>query len=689
MDESSRTAYLFLVTEPGLQARQELVARLRELGAVVVAEYGDSAVEALATPLHVEAVRLAHVVALRGAMSRDHLEKVAPEARPFVELWNRRFTAAARKRTRDRTDVGRSWGSEGRAPERPHSAIEPSAFLDLIERVQTERGIRLTPDEGKPGTKPVRQRPSGDDPDDEDPRPSALQVMSAPDFTRFEQQLAKRYQDETTAYHLARLGALLGPEHRKLLLDLPEWLLDRIWELLNPEGGCWRMTGEQSVGIVFVESSRRGGPTFTTAERGDLCNEILTGLRWLAEAHPAGDLRWAYDFQFTSIDVADGDDDADEAYWRDAAMQEVVFDGSSYGGTWSAVADYREDMRNRNRSEHAFVVFVTPYGTSWHAYAGGGRLTLADRGNWGGWGRGAIDAITAHEVAHLYGAADEYTGSGTPCSTCGSLHGCDQVPNGNCGACAAPQESCVMDGNAHRACSWTRGHIGWSHLFVELRTADEDWAGTDDDVWLDIGTRSFVLDNADIDDRERGNVQGYAIWAPSLRRDDIKRIMIRKSGDGFAGGWRLARVRVWFRGELLCDRRPDQWLEDDRLTWVGCVFDRDYVSSLQIRISTADVMWAGTDDDVSITLAGRTWNLDNAWHDDFERGSTDTFDLDPGTDLRRSAISTVRIRKSPDGIAGGWKLKGVEVVVDGASLYDNQGIDRWLEDDQRSWVGTV
>lgn len=246
-----------------------------------------------------------------------------------------------------------------------------------------------------------------------------------------------------------------------------------------------------------------------------------------------------------------------------------------------------------------------------------------------------------------------------------------------------------MDGNSHRICSWSRGQIGWSHLFVELRTGDVDWAGTDDDVWLDIGTHSFTLDNSDIDDRERGNIQGYSLWAPWLRREDIKRIMIRKSGDGWAGGWRLARVRVWFHGELICDQSPNQWLEDDHLTWVGCVFDRDYVNTLRVKISTADVSWAGSDDDVSITLAGRTWNLDNAWHDDFERGNTDTFDLDPGSDLRRSSIGSVRIHKSPDGIAGGWKLKGVKVITNGSTHYDNQGINRWLEDDHRTWSGTV
>ncbi len=449
------------------------------------------------------------------------------------------------------------------------------------------------------------------------------------------------------------------------------------------------MTGEMSVGVVFVESSRSGGPTFSTAERSDICNEIIAGLNWLSAAHPGRNLRWVYDFQFISIDVADGDDQSDEAYWRDPAMSQVSYHQNTYPGTWGAVAEYREDMRLRNNSEHAITVFATPYGTDWHAYASGSRLTLARRNNWGNWGLGALDRITSHEVCHLFGAADEYTGSGTPCNTCNSLHGCDQVRNGNCGACADFREDCVMDANAGRLCSWTRGQIGWSHLFVELTTADDAWAGTDDDVVLDIGERTFVLDNTGVDDRERGDVQGYALWVPDLDREEIKRILIRKGADGFSGGWKLARIRVWFRGDLICDRSPNRWLEDETLTWAGCTIDNDWVNTLRVRISTADVGWAGTDDDVTIRLAGRTWTLDNSWHNDFERGNTDTFDLDPGTGLRRSAISSVRIHKSQDGWGGGWKLKGVQVIANGSTLYDNQSINRWLEDSDRTWVGSL
>ena len=46
----------------------------------------------------------------------------------------------------------------------------------------------------------------------------------------------------------------------------------------------------------------------------------------------------------------------------------------------------------------------------------------------------------------------------------------------------------------------------------------------------------------------------------------------------------------------------------------------------------------------------------------------------------------MQIEKSQDGIAGGWKLGGVKLRVNGRVVYDSQHIDRWLEDNHRTWT---
>jgi hypothetical protein len=676
-----RDSYLMLLARPSTAARSEAARALRSAGITVVAQYDDVALEALATPAEAQ---VAHdfgmfSAVVKGAMKRDHLERLNDAQRRVVEQWNTRFSARYRRgRTQRESLRGRSWGEDAGdlAAPAPYPVIDPEDFREFAAEYERRTGKR-----GGGGKSPARK---------------SRGPMSDKDAMALERSLRRKYDDPTLAYHLARLAQRLGPADVEFLKSLDDDFIEELISRFFREADCWRMTGEIAVGIVFVESSRRGGPTFGASERNEICQEIIDGLNWLASEHPGGDLSWIYDLEFVRIDVDDGDasdqncpnSSALEAGWRDPAMAEVSYQGNTYTANWSSVAEYREDMRSANRAAHAIAIFVTPFANCWHAYASGGRLVLARHNDWGGWGRHTLDTIAAHEVSHLFGAADEYTGSGTPCSTCESMHGCDQIPNGNCGACARPSQDCVMDGNSRRLCPWTRAHIGWAHLFVELTTGDVQWAGTDDSVWLDIGDRSLGLDTPDHDDRERNNRDGYPLWVPTLDCADVLRVMIRKDSDGFAGGWRLQGVRVWCRGELVCDRDEiERWLEDEDRVWVGCTTRSDLVNRLQVKITTADVAWAGTDDDVTVTMAGRDWGLDNPGHDDFERGNTDTFELDPGTGLHLTDLHGIRIHKSPDGFAGGWKLKGVQLLANGSSIFSDQGINRWLEDDLRTWQG--
>jgi hypothetical protein len=671
MEPPRPTPYLFLLKQPSAREREAAANWLGELGGTVVAEYGDVAVEATVSPAQLAAAAESgrFIAQVRGVVGSEHLERLQPEQRQIVELWNTRFTPEYRELERDHSKSGRSWGDSDFAEPLSYTEIDPEDFRTALAQYEERTGETLI-EEGKEGEK-------------------GIEPLEGEEFVEYERLLRERLQDATLAYHFARLGQRLEPQERRVILGLPNALLEELTRrFFFREASCWRMTGRIAVGLVFVESSRHTGPVFNSAERAEICQRIFAGHSWLTSEHPTGALSWAYDIQNVRVDVPDGTGSPDESYWRNPAMEKVAFAGNTYSGDWPAVASYREDLRNAKRAAHALVIFVTPYANEWFGYAGGGRITLARNGDWGGWGRAAIDRIAAHETSHLFGSADEYTGSGTPCSVCNTLHGCDRIPNGNCGSCAHPQQDCVMNGNSHRICAYTRAQIGWSHLFVETTTADESWAGTDDDVWLDIGEREFVLDTPDWDDRERGNREGYALWAPDVEREDVHRVLLRKSPDGFAGGWKLARVRVWYRGELVCDSPANQWLEDEHRWWVGCTGDRDLVSSLRVEISTGDVMWAGTDDDVTLTLSARDWNLDTP-ADDFERGHTDRFDLDPSLGLRVSDLHAIRIAKSPDGFAGGWRLRGVRLIVNGSTFFDNQSINQWLEDDHRTWSANI
>ena len=671
--QSEARPQLVLLSKPSRAARRAAVQAVRDVGARVVAQYGEVAIEARLNPKQAESLDAIGLFAARllGPMGRESFNRLGKEQQLYVRQWNSRFRPDYRELTKRPPNRGISWGAEGRAAPWPHVPIELPDFERLLEQLRPDVKIRL----------PRKTRGKG----------RATKRMSSTEFKAYEAQLRRKYKDERLAYGLARLAFRYGPEFKSFFLSLPPTLLEILIARLRGAvgGSCLEMTGRFAVGLVFVESSRSGGPKFSASERDDVCDEIIDGLNWLAEQHPTGNLSWIFDLQFVTVDVADQSGDPVEDYWRDPALGKISYQGASYSESWSGVGEYRDDLRTHEGTDDAFVIFVTPFNNEWHAYAGGGRITLADRKDWGGWGRGALDVIAAHEMAHLFGSADEYTGSGTPCSSCGGAHGCDGIPNGNCGSCAEPQQPCAMGENDRKLCAYTRGQIGWATLFVELTTADVDYAGTDDAVFLDIGDRSFELDTPDWDDRERGHVEGYAIYEPSLERSDVKRILIRKDPDGDYGGWRFEHIRVWFQGELVCEADVNEWLEDDRRFWVGCIRDRTLVNTLTVEITTADVNYAGTDDTVTLRLGGRSWHLNNVNRDDFERGNTDTFELDPDTSFYADDIHSIEINKSPDGSNGGWKLKGVKVIVNGSTLYDNQSINKWLEDDDRTWSDTI
>lgn len=679
--KKNRTPYLLLLHQPSPDAALLAFNYCREAGIPVPAQYGNTAIEVLASPEEMEQLYASGLFSLKtkSVVKEEHRKKLEGPADAIISMWNARFSKEYRKRKKDYSKKGQPWQSKERKEPAPYSDIDPNEFSRRLAEL-------LKKQKKQTGKKESKQLPGVN-----------LKNLTPESFLIAEKYFRDKIKDERMAHDVSRLFFRLKEGERRFFLS-PE-LLDLIIHLvgaMREEAGCWEMHGRNSVGIVFVESSRAGGRKFSLNKRNEILNELTAGLSWLVSEHPSNNLSWIYDQQFTKVDVANkaslnGSDTSYDAYFLDPAMGQVSFGIHTYADSLGDVPKYREDMRIHHRSEHAFVIFVTPFGSSWHAYSSGKNFILLSEhdDDWGGWGQDELNIITAHETCHKYGATDEYTGSGTPCSSCGGQHGCDKIPNGNCGSCAAPKIGCVMNENHQVVCAYTRGQIGWSDIFVELWTEDEWWAGTDDDVWLDIGDRSFVLDTAGHDDRERGNREGYALWAGgNLSRDQIKRILIRKSSDGFSGGWKLKKVKIYHAGNVICEESPHQWLEDNRRWWAGCQFNPDIVNSLKIKVTTADVSWAGTDDDVTLKLAGYSWNLDNSG-DDFERGDTNTFVLDPRTGLYKSAIHTITIQKSSDGAFGGWKLKGVELIVNGTTLYNNQSINKWLEDDDRIWTDSI
>jgi hypothetical protein len=112
------------------------------------------------------------------------------------------------------------------------------------------------------------------------------------------------------------------------------------------------------------------------------------------------------------------------------------------------------------------------------------------------------------------------------------------------------------------------------------------------------------------------------------------------------------------------------------------------VTTMTVEIRTSSKAFAGTDDDVYLRIGpSLRFPLDKRLYDDFERGDRDTYSVPIDgavlAGLKVGDISRVQIEKSPDGVGGGWRLRGVKLVVNGRTVYRRDGIERWLEDDHR------
>lgn len=664
--------YIFFLQVNNPEAAHIAAEFLREQRIKVLSNHENVALVALATADQVETASLSGMFAgiHKQSIKERHLDKLLPDQRRVVELWNTQMSERFRKEQAERSQVVQSWGAEDRTPPPPAPIYNPEDFKrSLLE------SLKVNEDELRAKYKI------------ETPRP-----LVGDDFVEYESRLREAYGNPTIAYQLVRVAFFLEPFYQAVLLELPHNLVEDYFT----EPPCWKMENKIAVGVVFVESSLPGGPKFSDSTRAKLKALIVDGLDWLAaEAPLQAKLTWVYNWQEgVKIDIPNGTSKSSDDYWRTPGIASIEYNNKKYTPYPDGLGDYRNDLRLHNAASHAVVIFVSPYATDSHARAfpKERRLFITNYDDYGNWGINTVNRIAAHEICHLFGAADEYTGEGTPCNTCGSTHGCYSLPNGNCDACAQPHQECIMDENSKRICAYTRGHIGWTDLFVELTTADDFWSGTGDTVWLDIGDQTFVLDTPYHDDRERGNVEGYALGYTGVSKNEIKRVGIRKSSDGNAGAWKIKRVRLWFKGELICDANNiDQWLEEDYQWWVctTCGSSNQIVNTLRVKVTTADEIGAGTDDVLALFLGGRSWILDNPGHNDFEQGHTDTFDLDPGTGLYKSMLNAIHIHKFKDGDDGEWKLKGLEIIVNGSSIYNNQNINQWLAGNHREWHGNI
>ena len=117
------------------------------------------------------------------------------------------------------------------------------------------------------------------------------------------------------------------------------------------------------------------------------------------------------------------------------------------------------------------------------------------------------------------------------------------------------------------------------------------------------------------------------------------------------------------------------------------------VPLLIVDIKTKDEWLAGTDDPVSLTIAGFSFPLSDPGRDLLERGETNRFMIsirDPSftVELIRE-LRTVTVAKHGDSyFGGGWYFEGITIWMVSANstpIYQNSAVNKWLDGDDLTW----
>ncbi len=211
------------------------------------------------------------------------------------------------------------------------------------------------------------------------------------------------------------------------------------------------LIGKVAVNIIVVEG-KVPPYTFSPMERDTLVAEIQDGLGWLGSQEFKAAVSWFYELRRVALDLDPAQvPDFTEDTWRDAAMASL-----GYPANWDGLEQFVRARRAALGTEWTVAIFLTRF-PLWHfAYAFKPRIVLSY--DLDGWGVDDMDRIVAHEMGHIFGAADEYAES--KC-TCAERFGYLQVENGNCELCAPGHVQCIMSHNAWSMCEYTRGQLGW------------------------------------------------------------------------------------------------------------------------------------------------------------------------------------------------------------------------------------
>ncbi len=255
------------------------------------------------------------------------------------------------------------------------------------------------------------------------------------------------------------------------------------------------MYGDVFVSVILLESNGiydDSTEDWTSSEESNVDSEIANGLRWWLLKKPINvkltlwiPSHYKIQTKYEPINRPGVNDTLGQGLWIKEAMDYLGVPSvypdieSDY---WYRVRKYNDISRDANNFDWAFTIFIVDSSNDpdgkftdkrfGYAYFNGPFIVMTYTND--GYGISNMDAVTAHETGHIFGAADQYSGP-DECdsnSDCYSTFGFLLVQHQNCQQNCLSNVESIMRGQTepftHDALDYyARGQIGW-------RDMDED-----------------------------------------------------------------------------------------------------------------------------------------------------------------------------------------------------------------------
>jgi hypothetical protein len=427
------------------------------------------------------------------------------------------------------------------------------------------------------------------------------------------------------------------------------------------------MAGSVAVGIVLVESNGTVDPStenWTDSEKQLVFNKIVASLNWWATLEPRANLSFVYEDHFTAPLSTNVEPITrpyyHQQYWIGDAMRELGYSSTSY---FTQVRDYNNDLRDTYQTDWAFTIFVVDSfedsdnrfsdGYFAYAYLGGPFMVMTSGNN--GYGSYNMDAVSAHEIGHIFHALDQYYSAYQSCSRrSGYLYVKNQ--NSRYGNCASNTNS-IMRGQLYPYIAkaidpYAAGQIGW-------RDSDGDNIFDPLDTQLPVTISNFSQNGSSISVSGSANIVPYP--SPSYTSVTINTLnSIKYRLDG--GSWQLTTATD---GQF--DATTENYSISLEVTTPG---------SHKLEVAAFDS--AGN---ISNSFAGQTINIL-----DPVDGGLNTEIIVPGGTLNASADTTIKgvAYDFEDGI-----VTNVEYRIDGGAWHAAQAQDGAFDSNNENFFITL